>query len=138
MPRFRRSALPTLVFSACFVAMGVLPSTRLFSEENRSGENPALRLPPGDSAAGREAFLALKCVHCHGVAGASLDHPELHSRLQLDLARAPRYVTDYESLVTAITNPRHVIREQYGELLSTLDQDEWQELPSFGSSSSTE
>ncbi len=77
-----------------------------------------LRLPLGDAEAGRQAFVDLRCIHCHAVEGAAIDHIELGSRLDLKLAVAkPRFVRSSNGLLTAITNPRHVVQEQYRQLL---------------------
>jgi len=76
-----------------------------------------LRLPPGFADAGREAFVELRCIHCHSVRGEDLKHEELGSRINLPLASSERFVRTYADLFAAITNPRHVVREQYGALL---------------------
>jgi hypothetical protein len=81
------------------------------------GEEP--RLPAGDAGAGLKAFIDLRCIHCHTVQGTPIDHLELGQRLDLKLAVSePRFVKDYQDLLTAITNPRHVIQERYRQLLS--------------------
>jgi hypothetical protein len=76
-----------------------------------------IRLPQGSPDAGREAFVELRCIQCHSVQGVDLKHAELGSRINLQLASAERFVRTYADLFTAISNPRHVVRQQYGALL---------------------
>jgi hypothetical protein len=84
-----------------------------------------LRLPLGDAAAGRQAFIDLRCIHCHAVEATVIDHLELGKRLDLKLAGPnPRFVKSYPDLLTAITNPRHVIQEQYRQLLAPAQRAE--------------
>lgn len=83
-----------------------------------------LRLPEGAPDEGREAFLELRCIHCHSVQGVDLKHPELGKRLDLPLATSERFVRTYADLFTAITNPRHVVRKQYGALLQGAEGSE--------------
>lgn len=84
-----------------------------------------LRLPQGDAEAGLKAFVDLRCIHCHAVQGAAIDHLELGKRLDLKLAvPTPRFVKSYNGLITAITNPRHVVQEQYRQLLDPTQRAE--------------
>ena len=89
----------------------------------QTDETKPFRLPAGDSDSGREAFVALRCIHCHGVKGVHLEHPELYRRIRIDLAASTRFVTDSASLILAIATPRHVTQERYGAALSPTDWD---------------
>ncbi len=77
-----------------------------------------IRLPAGSPAAGLESFVELSCIQCHSVKGTAIDHPDTGKRINLPLAAGERFVRTYADLFTAITNPRHVIRQQYAQLLS--------------------
>jgi len=82
-------------------------------------EESSFRFPGGDAEAGRVAFMSLNCNQCHNVAEIVLDEPAGERRLELVLGAEPRWVTSYEDLILAITNPKHVVTEQYREILSS-------------------
>jgi len=83
-----------------------------------SSAQTGFRFPGGDAEAGRAAFERLNCVQCHRVTGVDLAEPKGKRRLDLVLGIEPRFARSYEGLVVAITNPRHVINEQYRAILS--------------------
>jgi hypothetical protein len=73
-----------------------------------SPESPfGFRLPDGDAAAGREAFVALACNACHEVRGVAIAHIEGAARVPLG-GQTTRVKT-YGELVTSIINPSHRI-----------------------------
>jgi hypothetical protein len=110
-PRIRSSARLLL---AVLAAAALLPTLR--------GEEPrAFRFPGGDAEAGREAFVSLNCVQCHSLAKTELPEPKGPRRLELALAAQVRFVKRYEDLVVAITNPRHVVTEQYRAILTSAE-----------------
>jgi hypothetical protein len=73
-----------------------------------SPESPfGFRLPDGDAAAGRQAFLDLRCNSCHEVRDVAVEYREglAHVALGGETAR----VKTYGELVTSIINPSHRI-----------------------------
>lgn len=86
-----------------------------------SAESKGFRFPGGDSEFGREAFISLNCVQCHTVKGVLLPDPKGKKLLSLPLGEVPRFVRKYEDLIIAITNPSHVISEQYKEILNDAE-----------------
>ncbi len=76
------------------------------------------RFPGGEIEAGKEAFTSLNCIQCHTVSNVELTDPKGNRRLELMLAKEKRFVKSYEDLVTAITNPKHVVAEQYRAILT--------------------
>ncbi len=84
----------------------------------RAAEPGGFRFPGGEAEAGREAFIALNCIQCHTVAKTELPDPKSPRRLELNLAGQVRFVKNYTDLVIAITNPRHVVTEQYRAILT--------------------
>ena len=84
----------------------------------RAAEPGGFRFPGGEAEAGREAFIALNCIQCHTVAKTDLPEPKSPRRLELNLAGQVRFVKNYADLVVAITNPRHVVTEQYRAILT--------------------
>lgn len=68
------------------------------------------RLPDGDAAKGKQAFLDLKCNTCHQVAGVDLPAP---TAFNLTLGGESTNVKTYGELVTSVIYPSHVISEQY-------------------------
>lgn len=80
------------------------------------------RFPGGDADAGREAFVKLNCVQCHSVAKVDLAAPKTARKLHLTLAEKQLFVKKYEDLITAITNPKHVVAKRYREYLTQPEQ----------------
>jgi hypothetical protein len=68
-----------------------------------------LRLPDGNPAAGRQAFVDLKCSSCHRVAGVSLPDPVADPIVPITLGGAWPYERTDGELLTAIVNPSHKI-----------------------------
>ncbi len=85
-------------------------------------EEKGFRLPGGDAESGRESFIRLRCHECHLLPGAAAgESGEATGGISLALARDVRFVRRYEDLIIAITNPRHVVAEQYQEFLSQAE-----------------
>lgn len=81
------------------------------------------RFPGGDVESGREAFVKLNCVQCHSV--KNVEFPEAATnkkRIEVTLGAKLHFARNYENIVTAITNPRHVIAEEYKALLTKPEQ----------------
>lgn len=98
----------TVSFSALWTSLG-------------AAEPGVFRFPGGEADAGREAFVSLNCIQCHSVAKTELPDPKSVRRLELNLAGQVRFVKRYEDLVIAITNPRHVVTEQYRAILTEAE-----------------
>jgi len=106
------------------LAVVLLPLLLLFGLPGPRAAEPAgkgFRFPGGEAERGREAFLSLNCIQCHTVAGIDLPDPKSPRRLELGLGGRARFVKRYEDLVVAITNPRHVVTEQYRAILSNAE-----------------
>lgn len=109
---------PTLLAAVCaLLAASYAPL------ELDAADSPAkgFRFPGGEGEAGRDAFVSLNCVQCHSVSGVELPDPKAPRRLELGLAADKRFVARYEDLVVAITNPRHVVTEQYRAILTKAE-----------------
>lgn len=65
------------------------------------------RLPDGDPARGREAFLAMQCNSCHDVAGDTLPAAVNRQATIVQLGGPVGVVKTYGQLVTAIIYPSH-------------------------------
>jgi L-cysteine S-thiosulfotransferase len=73
-----------------------------------SPESPfGFRLPDGDPAAGRQAFLDLRCNSCHEVRGVAIEYRE--GLAHVPLGGQTTRVKTYGELVTSIINPSHRI-----------------------------
>lgn len=81
-----------------------------------SAKPASFRFLGGDSDRGQVVFTQMDCVQCHSVKGSEVSQPD-KARLQLQLGEEMRFVKRYEDLITAITNPRHVMNDQYRALL---------------------
>ena len=83
--------------------------------EHNPKSSRGFRLPDGDAAKGKEAFLALQCHKCHKVEGVELPAPV---SFNLTLGGETVRVRTYGQLVTSIINPSHGISEQYRKELA--------------------
>ncbi|MDF1815055.1 MAG: c-type cytochrome [Verrucomicrobiales bacterium] len=88
-----------------------------------TGHSGEFRFKGGKPEAGKVAFERLNCIQCHQVNGVTLAEPKTKRILNLSLGKEIRFVKNYEDILTAITNPRHVVTEQYSGLLSKAELD---------------
>jgi mono/diheme cytochrome c family protein len=73
-----------------------------------SPESPfGFRLPEGDAAAGRQAYVDLRCNSCHEVRGIAIEYRE--GLAHVPLGGVTTRVKTYGELVTSIINPSHRI-----------------------------
>lgn len=105
----KESALPLIALTLLCLS-GIVRSN--------AAEPGGFRFPGGEAENGREAFIALNCIQCHTVAKTELPDPKSPRRLELNLGGQVRFVKRYEDIVSAITNPRHVVTEQYRAILT--------------------
>lgn len=114
-----------LVFLFSAVALIALVSTSSGFAEEQAGESApeskGFRFRGGDPQDGRRAFSTLNCIACHSVKGVDLKEPSGERLINLELALETRFVKRYEDIILAITNPRHVITEQYGKILTDAE-----------------
>lgn len=72
-----------------------------------------LRLPKGDVANGKAAFVALNCVECHTVNGvADLPKPTVASEKVIELGGGVARLRTTGDLLTAIVHPAYSISEK--------------------------
>lgn len=79
------------------------------------------RLPDGDPAAGREAFVELNCHSCHTVVGTDLPAPPNPGPVSVTLGGEVTRLETYGDLVTSIINPSYKIARGYPAELVTRD-----------------
>ncbi len=78
------------------------------------------RLPDGDPATGKQAFLYMQCNQCHTIAGEAL--PALPgAEPYVELGGTVTRVKTYGELITAIINPSHKLADGYPEELVSED-----------------
>lgn len=71
------------------------------------------RLPDGDVAAGKAAFVDLQCYECHVVPGVDLPSPATEREIEVVLGGKVRRIQTYGELVTSIINPSHKLAKGY-------------------------
>jgi sulfur-oxidizing protein SoxX len=71
-------------------------------------EGRGFKLPPGDVAAGKKAFVELACNDCHSVAEIKVQ-ADANSGYELVLGGKVTRIKTYGELVTSIINPSHKI-----------------------------
>ncbi len=91
---------------------GLLALLLLAACSNRVDSPQGFRLPDGDPAAGRDAFVAVGCVQCHTIVGDTLPEPEIPRTLNVQLGGDARKVKTYAQLVTSIIYPSHSIKDK--------------------------
>jgi sulfur-oxidizing protein SoxX len=71
------------------------------------------RLPDGDPATGKQAFLALQCNACHTISGLELPKLNIAAPVSVELGGPVTQVRTYGQLVTSIINPSHKLISRY-------------------------
>lgn len=105
--------MKTSILSTALVAL--VSAAAVMGEEPKS-----FRFNGGNAEDGKAVFAAVGCTACHHVKGTELPDPT-RRRMDLVLGDEIRFVKNYEDLLTAITNPRHVMNERYRAFLEQQD-----------------
>jgi L-cysteine S-thiosulfotransferase len=100
----------TFTLIQCLILCAALLVVVSFSQPKSA---KGFRLPDGDVAKGRAAFVQLNCVRCHTVEGEQLSASTEKGPVQLALGGEVRQVKTYGQLVTSIINPNHAIHGAY-------------------------
>ena len=79
------------------------------------------RLPDGDPAAGRKAFVYMHCTQCHTIVDEKFSIDPLVDKPYVKLGGKVSKVKTYGQLVTAIINPSHKLADGYPEDLISED-----------------
>jgi mono/diheme cytochrome c family protein len=79
------------------------------------------RLPDGDAAAGREAFLYMQCHQCHSIEGEELPAIPGQEPPYVQIGGTVSRVKTYGQLVTAIINPSHRLADGYAKDVVSVD-----------------
>ena len=79
------------------------------------------RLPDGDPAAGRKAFVYMHCTQCHTIVDEKFSIDPLVEKPYVELGGKVSKVKTYGQLVTAIINPSHKLADGYPEDLISED-----------------
>ena len=113
-----------------FFALGIiwgLSCGTVWAQENQL-DSKEFYVPGGDTAAGRKAFVDLKCVACHRVAhDASLPAPfSANPGPTLNFSDAKNAS---EKIVTAVLAPSHSIAEGFGE--GTPEEEQFSHMGDF-------
>jgi len=72
----------------------------------------SLHLPQGNAANGKVAFVALKCVECHSVAGVDLPKPTASAEKVVELGGDVARLRTIGDLLTSIIHPGYAISEK--------------------------
>ena len=79
------------------------------------------RLPDGNAAAGREAFLYMQCHQCHSIKGEQLAIIPGQKPPYIELGGPVTQVRTYGELVTSIINPTHKLATGYARDVVSVD-----------------
>ncbi len=79
------------------------------------------RLPEGDLARGRAAFVELNCNRCHSVEGEEI--PGIAAGTGLVLGGKIQRVKTYGELVTSIIDPKHTLAPGYADRLDKTQRE---------------
>ncbi|MBK6599731.1 MAG: c-type cytochrome [Proteobacteria bacterium] len=107
-PRTLRHSMFTVALFICTAAALVLSGCGQFNPRSATG----FRLPDGDAAAGKQAFVDLRCYTCHKIDGVT-EKFEGTGAANILLGGETTRVRNYGELVTSIINPSHRIAPRY-------------------------
>lgn len=94
-----------------FIALIVIGLLTGCEEQRTSGEG--LYLPPGNIEDGKGTFVNLGCVQCHSIVNTDFPDMTADFPVMLELGGNVGRVKTYGELITAITNPDHIISPEY-------------------------
>lgn len=95
----------TVIACLLVLMLGACDKEQMMSERG-------FRLPDGDPAAGKEAFVYMQCNQCHTIKG--IDLPAIPgTQPYVELGGTSSRVKTYGQLVTAIVNPSHKLADGY-------------------------
>ena len=104
--------MKTLQFMACMLTLPIgLMAVGCQDQGARMGTG--FRLPAGDEDKGLRSFVDLNCHQCHSVVGVELPKTESPTGIDYELGGEVRLVKSYGQLVTAITQPQHIISAEW-------------------------
>lgn len=101
------------------LSVGVIALTACDPDTRMSEKG--FRLPDGDAAAGRIAFVELQCHHCHTIEGEPLPEVVGDEQPYIELGGDVTQVKTYGELVTAIINPSHKLAFSYAKSVTSED-----------------
>jgi len=87
----------------------ILTIFSLFTITGCESESRGFILPPGDTAAGRQAFLELACNKCHAVVNDIEQIKQSGENVYFSLGGPTTRIHTYGDLVSSIINPSHRI-----------------------------
>jgi mono/diheme cytochrome c family protein len=82
-------------------------------QEQAARMGKGFRLPTGDEERGKTAFIGLNCHQCHSVASVELPKSDSPTGIAYELGGEVRQVKSYGELVTAITQPQHILSAEW-------------------------
>jgi len=86
-------------------------------------DQKGFRFSGGDVELGSDIFVAVNCVQCHSLKGVHMEQPA-DKKMDLVLGEDERFVKKYEDIITAITQPKHVVNKQYEAILTKTELEE--------------
>lgn len=107
--------------------MVILSST--FAVAGCDQRSPEFALPEGNVEAGKVAFVALGCHHCHSVAGEIEQLASDAAEVQFRIGGSSARMRTYADLVTSIINPNHRVSRFIGSQ-GLVDEDGDSRMPS--------
>ena len=106
--------------TALMLFFGCLTALTACDNEARMSEH-GFRLPDGDAAAGREAFLYMQCHQCHSIEGEEFPVIAGQEPPYVQIGGTVSRVKTYGQLVTAIINPSHRLASGYAKDVVSVD-----------------
>lgn len=107
--------------SRTLLAVFLLSTLQLVACDRDPMSEVGFRLPAGDAAAGRDAFLYMQCNQCHTVFEEELPTIPFSEAPYVTLGGPVTKVKTYGELITAIINPSHKLAKGYAEELVSKD-----------------
>jgi len=101
--------------SVLALVLAALSLTLSACDREKMMSTRGFRLPDGDAAAGREAFLYMQCHQCHSIKGVELPIIPGQDPPYVALGGDVTQVRTYGELVTSIINPSHKLATGYAK-----------------------
>jgi mono/diheme cytochrome c family protein len=80
-------------------------------------------LPEGDIAQGEQVFIDFNCHGCHTIPGVDFPETSFTPPFILEIGGKVYRVKNYGELLTAVSNPDHIISAKYIAMLAKADRE---------------
>ncbi len=106
-----------------WISIVLLSATVLFACDQESKPVRGFVLPEGDVTQGEQVFIDFNCHGCHTIPGIEFPEVDFTPPFILEIGGEVYRVKNYGELLTAISNPDHIISPKYVNMLRDAGRD---------------